>query len=78
MFPCLSSRIILEFFIIALCVLQDRQAVRFQFEEHVSTFTAGLFTLEPGLTQPVLVYVTFNNQVQVSEAGIAFFSLVGL
>ena len=50
------------------CVLQDRQAVRFQFEEHVSTFTAGQFTLEPGFTQPVLVYVTFNNQVQVSEA----------
>ncbi len=67
MFPFfLPSRLI--FYYDVPCVLQDRQAVRFQFEEHVSTFTAGLFTLEPGLTQPVLVYVTFNNQVQVSKA----------
>lgn len=46
-------------------ISQDRQAVRFQFDEQVSTFTAGLFTSQPGLTHPVLVYVTFNNQVQV-------------
>jgi len=46
-------------------ISQDKQAVRFQFEESVSTFTAGNFTLSPGNTQPVLVYVTFNNTIQI-------------
>jgi len=46
-------------------ISQDKQAVRFQFEDSVSTFTAGKFTLEPGNTQPVLVYVTFNNKIQI-------------
>ena len=45
--------------------LQDKQAVRFQFEESVSTFTAGRFTLSPGNTQPVLVYVTLSNKIQI-------------
>ena len=46
-------------------ISQDRQAVRFQFEESVSTFTAGRFSLSPGSSVPALVYVTFNNRVQV-------------
>jgi len=46
-------------------ISQDKQAVRFQFEESVSTFTAGKFTLYPGNTQPVLVFVTFNNTIQI-------------
>ena len=38
---------------------------RFQFEESVSTFTAGLYSMRPGVTTPSLVYVTFNNKIQV-------------
>ena len=38
---------------------------RFQFEESVSTFTAGLFSLERGKPVPALVYVTFNGRIQV-------------
>ena len=41
--------------------------VRFQFEENVSTFAAGLYSLSPGMTTPALVYVTFNNKIQVSS-----------
>ena len=48
-------------------ISQDRQAVRFQFEENVSTFAAGLYSLSPGVTTPALVYVTFNNKIQVSS-----------
>ena len=62
-------------------ITQDRQAVRFQFEESVSTFTAGKFSLSHGVTRPALVYVTFNNQIQVYhniglERGIVLSSLV--
>lgn len=62
-------------------ISQDRQAVRFQFEESVSTFTAGKFSLSPGITVPALVYVTFNNKIQVYhniglERGITLSSLV--
>merc|ERR1712112_672053 len=62
-------------------ITQDRQAVRFQFEESVSTFTAGKFSLSSGVTRPALVYVTFNNQIQVYhniglERGIVLSSLV--
>ena len=45
---------------------QDRQAVRFQFEENVATFVSGMFSLSPGVTKPALVYVTFNNKIQVN------------
>ena len=38
---------------------------RFQFEESVSTFTAGLYSMRPGVKSPALVYVTFNNKIQV-------------
>ena len=47
-------------------ISQDRQAVRFQFEENVSTFAAGKFSVSPGVTRPALVYLTFNNKIQVS------------
>jgi len=46
-------------------ISQDKQAVRFKFEDSVSTFTAGNFTLGPLNTQPVLVYVTFDNRVKI-------------
>jgi len=62
-------------------ISQDRQAVRFQFEENVSTFAAGLYSLSPGMTTPALVYVTFNNKIQLYhniglERGISLSSLV--
>jgi len=62
-------------------ISQDRQAVRFQFEESVSTFTAGLYSLEEGSTVPALVYVTFSGTIQVYynlglERGITLSSLV--
>jgi len=62
-------------------ISQDRQAVRFQFEESVSTFTAGMFSLDEGRTVPALVYVTFSGTVQVYynlglERGITLSSLV--
>jgi len=62
-------------------ISQDRQAVRFQFEENVATFVSGLFSLSPGLTKPALVYVTFNNKIQLYhniglERGISLSSLV--
>lgn len=62
-------------------ISQDRQAVRFQFEESVSTFTAGLYSLEEGGTVPALVYVTFSGTIQVYynlglERGITLSSLV--
>ena len=40
---------------------------RFQFEESVSTFTAGLYSLEEGSTVPALVYVTFSGTIQVKS-----------
>lgn len=46
-------------------VNEERQCVRFQFDEAVSTFTAGRFTLSPGRTLPCLVYFTFGNRVVV-------------
>jgi len=62
-------------------ISQDRQAVRFQFEESVSTFTAGLYSLKEGSTVPALVYVTFSGTIQVYynlglERGITLSSLV--
>jgi len=46
-------------------VSQEREGVKFQFEENVSTFVAGQFTLSDGATVPVLVYVTFSGKIQV-------------
>jgi len=62
-------------------ISQDRQAVRFQFEENVSSFTAGLYSLSSGASAPALVYVTFNNKIQLYynidlERGISLSSLV--
>ena len=54
---------------------------RFQFEESVSTFTAGRFGLEAGSSTPALVYVTFTGRIQVYynlglDRGITLSSLV--
>nr|XP_050040935.1 KICSTOR complex protein ITFG2-like isoform X2 [Dermacentor andersoni]XP_054930483.1 KICSTOR complex protein ITFG2-like isoform X2 [Dermacentor andersoni]XP_054930484.1 KICSTOR complex protein ITFG2-like isoform X2 [Dermacentor andersoni] len=46
-------------------VNEERQAVRFQFDEAVCTFTAGNLTLSPGEALPSLVYATFNNRIVV-------------
>ncbi|XP_064481058.1 KICSTOR complex protein ITFG2-like [Ornithodoros turicata] len=46
-------------------VNEERQSVRFQFDEAVSTFTAGELTLSPGVTLPCLVYATFGNRIVV-------------
>ncbi|KAM7287010.1 KICSTOR complex protein ITFG2 isoform X3 [Ixodes scapularis] len=42
---------------------EDRQSVRFQFDEAVCTFTAGQLTLSPGVTLPCLVYATFGHRI---------------
>ncbi|EEC10228.1 integrin alpha repeat domain-containing protein, putative, partial [Ixodes scapularis] len=42
---------------------EDRQSVRFQFDEAVCTFTAGQLTLSPGMTLPCLVYATFGHRI---------------
>ncbi|KAL3184724.1 hypothetical protein MRX96_005829 [Rhipicephalus microplus] len=46
-------------------VNEERQSVRFQFDEAVCTFTAGNLSLSAGETQPCLVYATFNNRIVV-------------
>ncbi|KAH7969007.1 hypothetical protein HPB52_013605 [Rhipicephalus sanguineus] len=46
-------------------VNEERQSVRFQFDEAVCTFTAGNMSLSSGETQPCLVYATFNNRIVV-------------
>ena len=62
-------------------VSQDRQGVRFQFEESVSTFTAGQFSLNSQQTVPTLVYVTFTGKIHLYhniglDRGITLSSLV--
>lgn len=46
-------------------VNEERQSVRFQFDEAVCTFTAGELSMSPGHTLPCLVYVTFSNHIVV-------------
>ena len=47
----------------------------------VSTFTTGRYYMRPGVKSPALVYVTFNNKIQLYhnidlEQGISLSSLV--
>ncbi|CAN7986532.1 unnamed protein product [Ixodes hexagonus] len=44
-------------------VNEERQSVRFQFDEAVCTFTAGLMSLSPGRSLPCLVYATFGHRI---------------
>lgn len=44
-------------------VNQERQSVRYQFEEPVCAFTAGYFSLFPGLNDACLVYATFRDRI---------------
>ncbi|GIY61401.1 KICSTOR complex protein ITFG2 [Caerostris darwini] len=44
-------------------VNQKRQSVRFRFEESVSSFTSGKYSVTTGKTALVLVYATFNDRV---------------
>lgn len=44
-------------------VNQQRESVRFQFEEPVCTFTAGSYSVIPQQEVPVLVYATFSDKV---------------
>ncbi|KAL1426095.1 hypothetical protein MTO96_018568 [Rhipicephalus appendiculatus] len=51
--------------VVTYIVNEERESVRFQFDEAVCTFTAGNLTLSAGETQPCLVYATFNNRIVV-------------
>lgn len=43
---------------------QEKHSVRFQLEESVSSFCAGLYTLEAGKPPvPCIIYTTFTNKV---------------
>ncbi|GAB6027567.1 hypothetical protein CHUAL_001809 [Chamberlinius hualienensis] len=44
-------------------VNHDQEALRFQFEETVNTFTAGHYSVLQGERVPCLVYTTFNNHI---------------
>ncbi|GFQ83518.1 KICSTOR complex protein ITFG2 [Trichonephila clavata] len=44
-------------------VNQRKQSVRFQFEESVSAFTSGKYSVTPGSSVPVLIYATFSDRV---------------
>lgn len=46
-------------------VTQDCHTYAFFFDESVSTFTCGLYTIEEEKTVPVLVFVTFTNKIYV-------------
>ncbi|KFM79628.1 Integrin-alpha FG-GAP repeat-containing protein 2, partial [Stegodyphus mimosarum] len=46
-------------------VNQQRQSVRFQFEEPVSAFTSGKYSITPGTCTPALVYATFSDRVHL-------------
>ncbi|XP_063995867.1 KICSTOR complex protein ITFG2-like isoform X3 [Diachasmimorpha longicaudata] len=41
---------------------QDKNSVRFQFEEPVRSFCTGNYSLTPGGSSPSLVYITFTNK----------------
>ena len=45
-------------------VNKDQKSVRFQFDESVCTFTAGLYAIN-GADTKCFVYVTFNNKIYV-------------
>ncbi|XP_029033976.1 KICSTOR complex protein ITFG2-like [Osmia bicornis bicornis] len=42
---------------------QQRNSVRFQFEEPVRAFCTGNYNVTPGISTPCLVYNTFNNKI---------------
>ncbi|XP_076279454.1 KICSTOR complex protein ITFG2 [Lasioglossum baleicum] len=42
---------------------QQRNSVRFQFEEPVRAFCTGNYNVSPGVSTPCLVYNTFNNKI---------------
>ncbi|XP_007903298.1 KICSTOR complex protein ITFG2 isoform X3 [Callorhinchus milii] len=44
---------------------QNRSVVRFQFDENVSAFCAGMFACKEGRNKPCLVYVSFNHKIYV-------------
>lgn len=44
-------------------VNQQRQSVRFQFEEHVCSFTAGVYNLDSETSTSCFVYATFSNRI---------------
>ncbi|XP_048887150.1 KICSTOR complex protein ITFG2 [Brienomyrus brachyistius] len=43
----------------------NRAVVRFQFDENVSAFCAGLYACKEGKNTPCLVYVSFNHKIYV-------------
>ncbi|XP_038636208.1 KICSTOR complex protein ITFG2 isoform X2 [Scyliorhinus canicula] len=44
---------------------QNRSVVRFQFDENVSAFCAGIYACKNGRNSPCLVYVSFNHKIYV-------------
>ncbi|XP_015111800.1 KICSTOR complex protein ITFG2 [Diachasma alloeum] len=44
---------------------QDRNSVRFQFEEPVRSFCTGNYSLTPGGSSPSLVYISFTNKISL-------------
>ncbi|XP_051885995.1 KICSTOR complex protein ITFG2 isoform X1 [Pristis pectinata] len=44
---------------------QNRSVVRFQFDENVSAFCAGMYACKDGRNSPCLVYVSFNHKIYV-------------
>ncbi|XP_034939302.1 KICSTOR complex protein ITFG2-like isoform X2 [Chelonus insularis] len=42
---------------------QERNSIRFQFEEPVRSFCSGKYSLTPGSSTPSLVYATFTNKI---------------
>ncbi|XP_062915725.1 KICSTOR complex protein ITFG2 isoform X1 [Mobula hypostoma] len=44
---------------------QNRSVVRFQFDENVSAFCAGMYACKNGRNNPCLVYVSFNHKIYV-------------
>ncbi|XP_033221622.1 KICSTOR complex protein ITFG2-like isoform X2 [Belonocnema kinseyi] len=51
---------------------QQRNSVRFQFEEPVRAFCSGMYSVTSGMSTPSLVYNTFNNKMrQVTSAAMS-------
>ncbi|XP_015928264.1 KICSTOR complex protein ITFG2 [Parasteatoda tepidariorum] len=44
-------------------VNQEKQSVRFQFDEPVSAFTSGKYSVSSGSSVPAIVYATFSDRV---------------
>ena len=46
---------------------QQRNSVRFQFEEPVKGFCAGMYSVTPKKNSPCFLYNNFNNKVNITS-----------